>query len=412
MSFPSRSARRTLSNSFASLSALVIISTSIAACSLGGDVDALFQESSGGNSTGSAGTGGTSGTGGTTSTGTSSTGTSSTGTGSTGSNTTNSSSSSTGTSGGPEDCLDGIDNDGNGLIDCADPACQPGFECVESAPSGWDYFTLEKTIFPNPNPTVPSCANGATPETYFTEPAGPAQCSACTCGAPSGVTCGPPAITCYPGSQGCNGGGQNWTATLANGMCAKPNLGFFTTSLSCRLSGPPVVNGGSCQASTTDFANKDTWGGELVACAANAGGGGCSTGQACVQKPTDPAKESVCIAIQGQETCPSGWTSTTMGYTKGTDNRSCTACSCDPGGISCMGGSYTVYDLDQCATQGASDLPIPITSNMCTNVSVLLDGGSWSIKANLPTPSGGCTPSGGDPAGEVQTDGPITFCCK
>jgi len=23
-----------------------------------------------------------------------------------------------------EDCTDGIDNDGNGLVDCADPACQ------------------------------------------------------------------------------------------------------------------------------------------------------------------------------------------------------------------------------------------------------------------------------------------------
>src|SRR5437773_2281567 len=35
------------------------------------------------------------------------------------------------------DCLDGVDNDCNGLVDCADPACGAGFRCVADAPSTW-----------------------------------------------------------------------------------------------------------------------------------------------------------------------------------------------------------------------------------------------------------------------------------
>jgi len=31
----------------------------------------------------------------------------------------------------------GVDDDCNGLVDCADPGCVVGFECVETAPDGW-----------------------------------------------------------------------------------------------------------------------------------------------------------------------------------------------------------------------------------------------------------------------------------
>ena len=44
-------------------------------------------------------------------------------------------STTTGTGGmGPENCVNGVDDDDNGKIDCEDPACAPDFLCVPSAP--------------------------------------------------------------------------------------------------------------------------------------------------------------------------------------------------------------------------------------------------------------------------------------
>src|SRR5580658_7572719 len=37
-----------------------------------------------------------------------------------------------------EDCANGMDDDCNGLADCADPACQSaGYACETPAPTGW-----------------------------------------------------------------------------------------------------------------------------------------------------------------------------------------------------------------------------------------------------------------------------------
>lgn len=36
--------------------------------------------------------------------------------------------------GGPADCSDGIDNDNNGLTDCADPTCQNALPCLQAVP--------------------------------------------------------------------------------------------------------------------------------------------------------------------------------------------------------------------------------------------------------------------------------------
>ncbi|RLB64980.1 MAG: hypothetical protein DRI90_03215, partial [Deltaproteobacteria bacterium] len=37
---------------------------------------------------------------------------------------------------GPEDCLNGVDDKGDNLVDCEDPKCQEGFVCVPAVPSG------------------------------------------------------------------------------------------------------------------------------------------------------------------------------------------------------------------------------------------------------------------------------------
>src|SRR5262245_29388782 len=46
------------------------------------------------------------------------------------------SASSSSSSSGAENCQNGLDDDGDGNIDCADPKC-PGFQCATAAPAGW-----------------------------------------------------------------------------------------------------------------------------------------------------------------------------------------------------------------------------------------------------------------------------------
>jgi hypothetical protein len=317
-------------------------------------------------------------------------------------------SSSSSSSGMPttEDCLDGLDNDADGSIDCADADCTTGFTCTDEPPSGWTSVALEEGMGAPPTPMP--CASGDMPESLYTGPAGPAECSMCMCGNLTGTTCNPPQLLCFPGSQSCNANNQDdWTGDFGNNSCAKPDIGF-SISLSCRLGNAASVNQpGNCgMPSPSDFPNKDTWAGWLQACAIKATGGGCGTGKVCAPNPT--ATQSLCIRQDGQQACPNGWKAV-EGYADGKDDRSCGACSCTAN-PTCTGGTYQVFDSNNCDTNGGN--PTTIDSNTCRNVSGQIDFGSWSVQRNPPTAGGTCAASGGEPQGSVQTQGPVTFCCK
>jgi len=391
----------------------------------GADTDGVFQSTAGANTSSSSGNGGEAGAGqggnGSSSSGqggmsaSSSSGqgggpsgsSSSSGQGGSAGQSTSSSSSSSSSSSGsgmPEDCLDGLDNDLDGDIDCADSDCTTGFTCTDEAPTGWTSVALEQGMGAAPMPMP--CPDGTIEESLFTGPAGPAECSACTCGALAGNTCNAPTIACFPGSNNCGSGQQDWTNNFANGNCAKPDIGF-TGSLSCRLTSAATVGqSGACPPSMSDFGNKDTWAGWVQSCGIKTGNGGCGTGKVCTAKPLDT--QSLCIRQDGQQMCPGGW-NPVEAYLGGVDDRSCAACSCTSN-ASCTGGTYQVFDSNGCAAGG--DNPITIDNNTCRNVSALIDFGSWSIQRNPPMAGGSCTPQGGEPTGSVQPKGPVTFCCK
>jgi hypothetical protein len=312
----------------------------------------------------------------------------------------------------PENCLDGVDNDGDGAVDCADSDCTAGFQCVPAVPNGWKgYYEVSQTDFPN---APGACDGGAKPDVYFAGPAGPPECTMCTCGDLAGGTCSAPQISCWAGSSTCMGQETDWTQALADGNCHKPFMLLgFNNQLSCELKSPSqVVTKGSCAPSFSDFPNKNTWKNEVGACSVPATGGGCPGAHVCVPKPAGGAAGKICIEKAGNTQCPAGgpWNQV-LTYTSGTDTRSCAACKCGDGSASCNGGLYTAYDLDQCAVNGG-DPPIPIDSANCKNVSALLDQGSWSFKGTIPTPTGTCPASGGEPQGQVSPDGAVTFCCQ
>jgi len=304
---------------------------------------------------------------------------------------------------GSENCLDGIDNDGDGDTDCADTDCNDGYACVDEAPEGWTYSTTEPADGGEPTP----CADGSAPEELFTGKAGPAECSACSCGPLEGASCSMPTLECAPGSNSCNGG-TDWSGAFQNGACAKPSLGL-NFSLSCRQSSPAaVMEPGSCAPSASDFANKEPFAGRVRACSSKSNGGGCGAGSVCAPKPAS-ATQSLCIRQDGEQACPAGFTKAIQGYQNGTDTRACSACSC-ASAATCEGGVFRFYDFNGCSAGG--DNPIVVDDGTCRNLTSLLDSGSWSVEAVPVMVGGGCTAQGGEPTGEVQTEGAVTFCCQ
>src|SRR5262245_6655050 len=55
---------------------------------------------------------------------------------------------------GDEDCTNGVDDNGDGLIDCADPRCSPGFACVSIIPTGWQGYVA---LYHGPSKDDPRC---------------------------------------------------------------------------------------------------------------------------------------------------------------------------------------------------------------------------------------------------------------
>ena len=397
-------------------SSLVFLGLMLPAC--GADTEGVFQTSAGANtesssssgasSSGQGGASSSSGQGGNASSSSGQTSTSSSsgqgGNAGQGGSTGQTSSSSTGGPVDPEDCLDGLDNDKDGSIDCADADCTTGFTCTDEAPTGWTAVALDQGLGAPPPPAP--CDSGALAESLFMGPAGPAECSACSCGTLAGNTCNAPGLSCFVGSNNCGNGQQDWTNNFAAGNCAKPDIGF-AINLSCRLAGTTSVGQtGSCPPSISDFPNKDTWAGWAQACAIKTSAGGCAAGTVCAPKPT--GTQSLCVRQDGLKMCPLGWT-TVEAYADGTDDRSCGACSCTAN-PTCTNGTYQVFDSNNCDPNGGN--PVTVDNNTCRNVSGQIDFGTWSVRKNPPTAGGACTADGGGAQGAMQPKGPVTFCCK
>lgn len=338
------------------------------------------------------------------------------------------------TSAGGEDCLNGIDDDGDNAIDCADTDCEPGFTCVEDIPTGWGVFGYVALAQALPG-QEPACPADYPDEAYTgsaTPIAPPATCSMCTCGAPSGQKCtladmdaADPGIdvvqisnkpcgqqpvfvglleapanwdgTCY-GTQGYLGGQTN-----CGGAC--------NVSVSAN---PAVVTGGTCAVSGGQ-ATVDplTFAVAAKACGGPTTGGGCGATQACLPRPAGGFESGVCIGKVGDDACPSPF-DVKFSFTDpadAMDDRDCAPCGCDvPTGSSCQ-LSIQVYS-DQ------------TTSTCNTNVTSFMAGQCTNVPGNpaifskkltvLQQPSGGScgvTAGGGQPTGSVTLGQPTTICC-
>lgn len=205
------------------------------------------------------------------------------------------------------DCLDGIDNNGDGLIDCADPSCNAQVTCVPSV------TTPIGTI-------ATSCLAGVNGTHINQGFSAPNTCHACGCTVSGSCT-----YTLYGDNSG--------------EFCVHPNttLGTFSTSNSCISIGPAAYfsiavsasANATCGALQTGIpdAPKYTTSENFCPSAKSPSAAACGANQVCVSKTEGG---NVCTLVSGT-TCPGTYpTNSGTWYGDGTtsDTRSCTCSGC------------------------------------------------------------------------------------
>jgi hypothetical protein len=203
------------------------------------------------------------------------------------------------------DCLDGKDDNGDGLADCADPSCADRVECVPEAPTGGE---LGQHLTSGSCPT-----DYDSPEPFHTgiqsQP-----CLGCTCATECSAkydfylndTCtGAPdassPFTALPGGQP---------------ACQNIPAATYLSGILTNLNVAGCVAGGTATQADPTWTTNDTF------CVAKTSAT-CGSGKVCVAKPTSP----VCARVDVGAGCPPGYDADQGVFFSDFQPGSCGACS-------------------------------------------------------------------------------------
>jgi hypothetical protein len=278
------------------------------------------------------------------------------------------------------DCLDGVDNNGDGLADCADPTCTAGYECVQAPPASV--------------PLGLHITSGSCPPDYNTAVAYHSglvagTCSGCTCASYWGAT-----VEIFGSSSTCGGSGPSFrnygtnNSTFCNGIATATyqSIGLFVVS-------PDHCNaGGTASQSMPSWSTNDTF------CKARTSTTCGNANLVCVAKPPTA---SVCAAVAAGGMCPTGYPTNGGTYYTGFTPGSCGACGCAVGSNkpTVIGAAWSTAD---CASGVASNTISSGGANSCdpvgtastraavkTTFSLANDNCTTSSAVNPPTGTGG-----------------------
>jgi hypothetical protein len=307
---------------------------------------------------------------------------------------------------GPENCFDNIDNDCNGKIDCADPACGATVaQCVAFDPTAAPIGLLSGGT----GPCTTALFDQAT--AIF---ANQNQLSCTTIVAGQGCSCKPGAVTCSTTLAG-----FKTVAECAGNTSSGESAGKFLTDQdnACTASAPPwttdamgdiygiavttfVATEEVCTPAGTPNVPKFAFGISASFCATKDVGGGCGAGQVCV--PTT-GSASPCQLFDGlKTTCPGGAAAAPW-YTGSSGSATCGPCTCgSPSGAGCESMLLTAGSASSCS--GAAQLQS--NTRDCFGTGLSNPGVQFS---GTPTP-GNCSPMSTLGGNAVPT-GPKTLCC-
>lgn len=246
------------------------------------------------------------------------------------------------------DCLDGKDNNGDGLADCQDPTCTTQVACVPAAPVGDELGILTSAACPSAFSTVEA------EHQNLTAP----QCATTGCGCTPIVRCQVSAS--YSTATDCSNPiaitqtiDQPMTGTSANPPCQV--LGGVAAQ-SLKYVGITYVST-ACNATGSTTPPPTSWGTSTNFCATQKTSMTCDANQVCVAKP--PASQTMCVRLpQPGAACPAGYAGqSATWYSQVDDTRAC-ACGCNvtQAGTctSSPGPIYGTHTANSCPT-AASD---------------------------------------------------------
>jgi hypothetical protein len=292
---------------------------------------------------------------------------------------------------GPEVCDDGIDNDCDGRIDCADGACGPRYTCADRAPDDWQVIALAE----GSRPGCPAGFGESKDVRTVTGNTGPAVCG-CACG--GGTACAAAGIAVgFDNDVGCDATNQTFAVRSQCERLQGNGFSIGTNTFARAVMG----NAGACPANPQGTLPPVR---DSRTCALPKVGGGCGSAQVCVPRTSNVY--AVCVTKPGSVACPGAFPSTRHAGTGATDTRSCSGCTCTAGPCT---GEVKLYDNRDCndgVKLTLNAVAPPVTCAQRTN-------GSFQARGYTSTVAGGCvtaTPAQG--SGTLTLAGETTICCR
>ena len=288
-------------------------------------------------------------------------------------------------------CFNGIDDDCDGLADCADPACSSVAVCVPADQA----FSLGITI--DASSDCPIGYQMGTSTLIHQGVTGDTACDGCTCSMSSHCST---TLRAYPSTTACTG----TPVTLASldetskcvplpaGHAGLPHVDNFVASGTCSA-------GGSATPSTW------SWSTTMKFCPADPPGKGCKTGYACVHKSPSTYCEI------GSGSCTAGFTAVSGGtwYTAGTDSRSCAKCGCQVTSAGdCSGSRVFEHPDGECAVTNPSEFVL-LQGDRCDGFGET--SGFTTADLNVSFTGVSCAGSSAL-SGAVTPTGARTVCCE
>jgi hypothetical protein len=290
----------------------------------------------------------------------------------------------------PENCFNGIDDDCNGLIDCADPACTPTASCVPAVADAIYGTLLPSGTCPQPGATAQPLYNNFS--------TAPQQCSGCLFEPMPDANTGidvysdDDGAACAMKPQSTLQGSVTW-----NAPCQSLTLyGQFQIS---NLRGKCSYYSGSPSLPSPPLTKNEF-------CASAATGTGCSPGNVCAPRV---GSHAACV-LTSAASCPASYPNASSWYPAYKEGRSCTACA-DATAISPSSGTVELFTNTTCSgtatmvSFSATDTNTTTTTS-CTPSST----GGYSMELNYL----GALCAINDPViGKVMGMGAAeTVCCK
>jgi hypothetical protein len=303
-----------------------------------------------------------------------------------------------------EICDNGVDDNCNGLVDCADPYCTTspgGWACtILPVGNGWTIGAYDATA----RPACPANFSGASTD-VLSDVGGAADSCTCDCTNTTAATCKGNWDWHLYSSSSCgtftNTGGNG----LTDGVCLKnPGDNLNQSEYWNGGANGVVTVAGVCSATPkiTQPAVTDDQG---ETCALPQAGAGCATGSVCA--PVQPTGFQLCSTHSGAMTCANGLTQSDV-YTGYDDTRTCSSCACGTEDLGCALTGAEFWTGTDCTgsvceiTASCAKCVLPGTGDTDSMSGVFTDngkGGDCVVTTNT------------TPTGSVTGTGETTVCC-